>query len=154
MKIIFVTSFILFIQSISGIANAQKTCNEKDVFEIDKIKQVIETSLINAKEIKVKLETKEYLQAFYVDDKLVKISVSADDPFLSAELFFKDGFIRHISADELIKEVFYRRTLYFKNDNLICFQDFQGKDIKDSREYQIAEEKWLKKVEKYLQAIQ
>lgn len=154
MKITLVTSVILFVLSITGIANAQKTCNEKDVFEIDSIKQIIETSLINAKEIKVKLETKERLQAFYVDGKLVKISVSVDEPFLSAELFFAEGFIRHISADELIELVFYRRSLYFKDNKLICFQDFQGKDLKDSKKYKEAEEMWLKNVDRYLEAIQ
>ncbi|MCI0473465.1 MAG: hypothetical protein L0Y76_07770 [Ignavibacteria bacterium] len=152
MKTIFLTS--LFIFALSGIIYAQVTCNEKDVHEIDSIKQVIETSLINAKDINVKLETKERLQAFYVDTKLVKISVSVDEPYLSAELFFAEGFLRHISADELIDNVFSRRSLYFKDNKLICFQDFQGKDLKDSKKYKQAEEMWLKNVEKYLLAIQ
>ncbi|MCU0372489.1 MAG: hypothetical protein MUE56_04520, partial [Ignavibacteria bacterium] len=134
--------------------HAQVTCNEKDVHEIDSIKQEIETSLINAKDVKVKLDTGEKLQAFYVENKLIKISVSVDEPFLDAELFFSDGFIRLISADEMSENVFYRRAMYFKNDKLFCFQDYEGKDLKDPKKYKEAEEKWLKNIERYLVAVQ
>jgi len=152
MRIVLLAVLIIF--ALTDFINAQVTCSEKDVFEIDRIKQEIETSLINAKDVKVKLESGENLQAFYVEGVMVKISVDIDEPFMIAELFFRDGFIRHISAEAQKDGKLQSCYLYFKDDKLICYENTEQKDVKDDELYKKAEKKWLKNVEKYLQVVQ
>ena len=152
MRILLIAAVLIF--ALPCIVNAQVTCSEQDVFEIDRIKQEIETSLINAKDVKVKLESGENLQAFYVDGKLVKISVDKDEPFMIAELFFRDGYIRHISAEEQKNGKLQSSYMYFKDDKLICYEDSRQKDMKDVEKYGKAEKKWLKNIERYLVAVQ
>ena len=152
MRIVLIAVLLIF--TLSYIVNAQFTCSEQEVFEIDRIKHEIETSLFNANDIKVKLETGENLQAFYVNGKLVKISVDNEEPFMIAELFFGDGFIRHISAEVQKEGKLQSCYLYFRDDILICYENTEQKNVIDGELYKIAEMKWLKNVEKYLQAIQ
>lgn len=152
MKKITVALFLLFI-ALSSFLPAQ-TCEEGVILEIDNIKQEIETMLINATTMDVTLETGEKLIVFYVDGKLIKISVETQDPYLSAEMFFRDGFIRHISEDVSEKNEFYRNYYYFNEDRLICYQNEKSGEYKDSELYTIAEKKWFEKVDRYLQAIQ
>jgi len=146
--------FVFMFAAAANFVIAQSTCNEQDVFEIDRIKQEIETSLINAKDVKLTLQTGENLLAFYVEGKLVKISVDKDDSFMMAELFFKDGFLRHISAEEQVNGKLLSSYMYFKDDKLICYEDSQQKDVKDAKKYRKAEKKWLKNAERYLEAVQ
>jgi hypothetical protein len=152
LRIVLLTVLLIF--ALSDLINAQSTCNEQDVFEIDRIKQEIETSLINAKDVNVKLESGENLLAFYVEGKLVKISVDKDNSFMIAELFFKDGFLRYISAEEQVDGKLQSSYMYFKDDKLICYEDSRQKDVNDSKKYRKAEKKWLKNAERYLEAIQ
>lgn len=147
--------FILILFLLSGFSglNAQ-TCDENIIFEIDNIKQEIETMLINATTMNVSLETGEKLIVFYVDGQMIKISVEMQEPYLSAELFFRDGYIKHIAEDVQEKSELYRNYYYFMENRLVCYQNEKSGEYKDSELYTIAEKKWLEKVERYLQAIQ
>lgn len=151
MKKVFILILLLF-PAIS-ILNAQ-TCEEGMILEIDNIKQEIETMLINATTMNLALETGENLIAFYVDGKLIKISVETQDPYLSAELFFRDGFIRHIAEDVQEKGEIRRNYCYFMENRLICYQNEKSGEYKDSELYTIAEKKWLERIDRYLLAIQ
>jgi len=133
---------------------SQTTCNEQDIFEIDRIKQEIETSLISATTNEIQLQTGEILLAFYHNGKLIKISVTDEANSVSAQLFFKDGFIRHISEDIPDIETMASNRYYFKNDKLVCFQDNMGKDYNNGELYKEAEKLWLERIDKYLLAIQ
>jgi hypothetical protein len=139
--------------SVISVLNAQ-TCEEGMILEIDNIKQEIETMLINATTMDIALETGENLLVFYVDGKLIKISVENQDPYLSAELFFRDGFIRHIAEDVQEKKELNRNYYYFNEDRLVCCQNEKTGEYKNSDFYAAAEKKWLVNIERYLQAIQ
>jgi len=144
---------IFFITTLASFLPAQ-TCDENMVFEIDRVKQEIETMLINATTMNLTLETGESLLVFYVDGQMIKISVEVQEPYLSAELFFRDGFIRHIAEDVREKGEMERNYCYFTEDRLICYQNEKSGDYKDSLLYTIAEKKWLERIERYLLAIQ
>lgn len=133
---------------------SQTTCNEQDISEIDKIKQEIETLLISASSSEIQLQSGEKLYVFYYKGSLVKISVSDEVNSVNAELFFKDGFIRHISEDIPDIESIVSNRYYFKDNKLICFQDNQFKDYNNTELYKAAEKLWLERVDKYLLAIQ
>jgi hypothetical protein len=149
-----ITSVLFFFfMALSAFLPAQ-TCEEGMVFEIDRIKQETETALINATTMNVSLETGESLLVFYVDGHMIKISVEKQESYLSAELFFRDGFIRHISEDVQEEGEMLRNYYYFMDDRLICYRNEKAGDYKDNELYSIAEKKWLERVEKYLQAIQ
>jgi len=147
--------FILLLFLFSGFSALDaQTCEEGMVFEIDRIKQETETALINATTMNISLETGESLLVFYVDGQMIKISVEKQESYLSAELFFRDGFIRHISEDIQEEGEMLRNYYYFTDDRLICYRNEKAGDYKDNELYSIAEKKWLERVEKYLQAIQ
>lgn len=151
MKKVFI--LILFFLPLFSVLDAQ-TCEEGMILEIDNIKQEVETMLINATTMDVTLETGEKLIVFYVDGKLIKISVETQDPYMSAELFFRDGFIRHIAEDVQEKAEILRNYCYFSEDRLICYQNEKLGEFKDSELYTMTEKKWLERIERYLQAIQ
>ena len=88
---------------------------------------------------------------------MIKISVdnnANDGPYFSAQLFFKDGFVKLIAEDYAKEGKFYRDYYYFADDKLICYTNEKSGDYKSADKYAKAEKKWLKKVEKYLEAIQ
>jgi hypothetical protein len=146
-------SFILFFLIPASFLPAQ-TCDESITFEIDNIKQETETILINATTMNITLETGESLLVFYVDGQMIKISVEVQEPYLSAELFFRDGFIRHISEDVREGNEFYRNYHYFNEEKLICYRNEKSGDYNDSGLYANAEKKWLERIERYLLTIQ
>jgi len=151
MKKVFVFIFLLF--PVFSVLEAQ-TCDEGIIHEIDQIKQEIETMLINASTMNVALETGESLLVFYIDGQMIKISVENQDPYLSAELFFRDGFIRHIAEDVQEKKELNRNYYYFNEDRLVCYQNEKTSDYKNPDFYAAAEKKWLINIERYLLAIQ
>ncbi len=147
---------LLFFSSVAPLLMSQ-TCDEKDVFEIDRIKQEVETMLVTATTAETTLNSGEKLLAFYKDGRLIKISVdnsNNDGPYFSAELFFRDGFIKHISEEYSKSGKFYKDCYYFVDDKLICYTGENFVDYKSAEKYAKAEKKWLKKIEKYLEAIQ
>jgi hypothetical protein len=146
---------LLLIPVFVSLSKAQ-TCNDSLVYEIDMIKQNAETMLVYSSTTNVKLETGEILLAFYYEGKLIKLTVdnSEYEGYMIAELFFKDGFLRHIAEEFRKDSKFYKDYYYFKSDKLICFQNENSGDYKDDKIYSIAEKKWLEKVDKYLLAIQ
>jgi hypothetical protein len=146
---------LLLIPVFVSLSKAQ-TCNDSLVYEIDMIKQNAETMLVYSSTTNLKLETGEILLAFYFEGKLIKLTVdnSENEGYMIAELFFKDGFLRHIAEEFRKGSKFYKDYYYFKSDKLICFQNENSGDYKDDKIYSIAEKKWLKKVDKYLLAIQ
>jgi len=151
---IFIFAFLL-IPIFVSLSRAQ-TCNDSLVYEIDMIKQNAETMLVYSTTADVKLETGETLLAFYFEGSLIKLTVdnSEKEGYMIAELFFKDGFIRHI-AEEYRKDLnFCKDYYYFIDDKLICYSNENKGDYKDAELYSAAEKKWLEKVEKYLHAIQ
>ncbi|MBN1633478.1 MAG: hypothetical protein JW917_04860 [Ignavibacteria bacterium] len=152
MKKITAVLFLLFIALYSFLP--AQTCDESMTFEIDNIKQEIETMLVNATTMDVALETGENLIVFYVDGQMIKISVEMQEPYISAELFFRDGFVRHISEDVREGNEFYRNYYYFNEDKLICYRNEKSGDYNDSGLYAVAEQKWLERIERYLLAIQ
>ncbi len=133
---------------------SQTTCSEQDISEINKIKQEIETLHISASSSEIQLQTGEKLYVFYYKGSLVKISVIDEENSVNAELFFKDGFIRHISEDIPDIESIVSNRYYFKDNKLICFQDNQFKDYNNPELYKAAEKLWLERIDKYLLAIQ
>jgi hypothetical protein len=153
---LFVTAFMLFC-FLAPLLKSQ-TCDENLVFQIDRIKQEIETSLISATTTEVKLESGENLLAFYKDGKLIKISVdnnNNDGPYFSSELFFRDGFVKHIAEEYSKSGKFYKSYYYFADNSLICYQGEKSGDSKrDELTAKAAGLMWLNKVEKYLEAIQ
>ena len=152
---LFVTAFLLLC-FLAPLLKSQ-TCDENLVSQIDRIKQEIETSLISATNTEMKLESGENLLAFYKDGKLIKISVdnsSNDGPQFSSELFFRDGFVKHIAEEYSRNGKFYKDYYYFADNKLICYTGEKSGDYKSADKYAKAEKKWLKKVEKYLEAIQ
>ncbi len=151
-NIIYLFLIFLFLPVLNLFS--QTTCNEQDVLEIDRIKQEIETSLISATSREIKLRTGEKLFVFYLNGNLIKLSVFDEENSVSAELFFKDGFIRHISEEIPDIETMASNRYYFKDDKLICFQDSMGKDCNNSDLYKAAEKLWLERINKYLHAIQ
>jgi hypothetical protein len=146
---------LLLIPVFVSLSKAQ-TCNDSLVYEIDMIKQNAETMLVYSSTTNLKLETGEILLAFYFEGKLIKLTVdnSENEGYMIAELFFKDGFLRHIAEEFRKGSKFYKDYYYFKSDKLICFQNENSGDYKDDKIYSIAEKKWLEKVDKYLLAIQ
>lgn len=153
MKHIIYFFFLSFFLNISPLFS-QTNCNEQDILEIDRIKQEIETSLISATTSEIRLRTGEKLFVFYLDGKLIKMSVNDDANSVNAQLFFKDDFIRHISEDIPDIDNIASNRYYFKNNKLICFQDSMGKDYNNSELYKEAEKLWLERIDKYLLAIQ
>lgn len=151
---LFVATFI-FIALFVKVLPAQ-TCNDSLVYEIDMIKQNVETTLINSITSELKLETGETLLAFYIDGHLIKLTVdnSDNEGYNAAELFFKDGFLRHIAEEYSLDGMFIRNHYYFNDDKLICYQNEDSGDYKDAELYSIAEKKWLEKLDRYLFAIQ
>lgn len=152
-KIKITVTLFLFLILFVSLLPAQ-TCEEGMISEIDRIKQEIETMLINATDMKINLETGESLLVFYVDGQLIKISAEIQNPYLSAELFFRDGFIKHIAEDVQEEGEMLRNYYYFMEDRLICYQNEKKGDYMDAELYSIAEKKWLERVERYLLAIQ
>lgn len=159
-KIFFTFCFLLIAHCTLLIDNCQsqwaQTCNDSLVYEIDMIKQNAETMLVYSNTATVKLETGETLLAFYFEGKLIKLTVdnSENEGYRIAELFFKDGFIRHIAEEYRKENKFFKDFYYFKDDKLICYQNENSGDYKDENLYSIAEKKWLEKIDKYLLAIQ
>ena len=153
-KIIKVFDFTILLISIFVSESVLQTCDENLVFEIDRIKQEIETGLINSTTLNLELPSGESLLAFYNEGKLTKISVDEKDKYISSELFFRDGFIKHIAEEFMSDGIFRKNYYYFIDDKLICFQNEKGEDFKDAKMYKEAENKWLDKVEKYLLAVQ
>ena len=152
---LFATAFLLFC-FLAPLLKSQ-TCDENLVSQIDRIKQEVETSLITATTAETKLASGENLLAFYLDGKLIKISVdnnNNDGPYFSTELFFRDGFVKHIAEEYSRNGKFYKDCYYFADDKLICYKDVKSNEYKSADKYEKAEKKWLKKVEKYLEAIQ
>lgn len=149
-------TLFLFISLFSPLLHAQ-TCDEKLVFEIDRIKQEAETSLINATTAEVKLVSGETLLAFYIKGSLIKLTVdngANDGYYYVAELFFKDGFIKHIAEEYSKSGKFFKDYYYFADDKLVCYTNDKSGDYKSSDKYANAEKKWHKKIEMYLEAIQ
>lgn len=147
---------ILFVSLLAASLSAQ-TCDENLVFQIDRIKQEVETSLITATNVEVKLVSGETLLAFYNKGSLIKITVdnSANDGYYYiAELFFKDGFIKHIAEEYNKSGKFFKDYYYFDDNKLICYNNENSGDYKSSDKYSKAEKKWHKKINKYLEAIQ
>lgn len=153
-KIIKVFVFITLLIPIFVSESFLQTCDENLVFEIDRIKQEIETGLIYSTTLNLELPSGESLLAFYNEGKLTKISVDEKDKYISSELFFRDGFIRHIAEEFMSDRCVRKNYYYFKDDKLICFQNEKGEDYKDAKLYEEAERKWLDKVERYLKEIQ
>ena len=152
---LFATAFLLFCFFATLLKS--QTCDENLVLQIDRIKQEVETSLITATTVEVKLASGENLLAFYKDGSLIKISVDNnknDGPYFAAELFFRDGFVKHIAEDYSKEGKFYKDYYYFEDDKLICYTEEKTGDYKSAGKYAKAEKKWLKKVGKYLEAIQ
>ena len=149
-----VATFIFIALYISNLP--AQTCNDSLVYEIDMIKQNVETMLVNSITSESKLETGETLLAFYIEGHLIKLTVdnSENEGYCAAELFFKDGFLRHIAEEYSEEGKFYKNYYYFKDDKLICYQDEESGDYEDAELYSIAEKKWLEKVDRYLLAIQ
>lgn len=149
-----IVTFMFVALSVSNLP--AQTCNDSLVYEIDRIKQNVETMLINSITSESKLETGETLLAFYIEGHLIKLTVDNSDieRYSTAELFFKDGFLRHIAEEYLIDGLFIRNYYYFNDDKLICYQDEKSGDYEDAELYSIAEKKWLEKVDRYLFAIQ
>lgn len=144
--------FFLFPQLVIS-----QTCDDKEVSEIDRIKQEVETSLISASTAEAFLDNGEKILAFYLGGSLMKISVdnsNNDGPYFSAEIFFKDGFMRLVAEDYSKEGKFYRDYFYFKDDKLICYTNEKSGDYKSADKYAKAEKKWLNKIQKYLEAIQ
>jgi hypothetical protein len=151
----FITIFFL-LGFFAPLLHSQ-TCDDNLVFQIDRIKQEIETSLVSATTTEVKLESGENLLAFYKDGKLIKISVDNsrnDGPQFSTELFFRDGFVKLIAEEYVQSRKIRKDCLYFSDDKLVCYKDVKSDEYKPADKYAKAEKKWLKKVEKYLEAIQ
>ena len=151
---LFITAF-LFICFFTSLLPAQ-TCDENLVFKIDRIKQEVETSLITATTAEVKMKSGESLLAFYKDGSLIKLTVdnSEKEDYYVAELFFKDGFIKHIAEEYMKSGKLFKDYYYFEDDKLICFNNESTGDYKSADKYSKAEKKWLKKIDKYSQAIQ
>jgi hypothetical protein len=152
---LFATAFLLFC-FLAPLLKSQ-TCDENLVSQIDRIKQEIETSLISASTTEAKLESGENLLAFYKDGKLIKISVDNsrnDGPQFFTELFFRDGFVKHIAEEYSRNGKFYKDLYYFADDKLICYKEEKSGDNKSADTYAKAEKKWLGKIEKYLEAVQ
>jgi hypothetical protein len=150
----FIFALLLILVFVS-FSQAQ-TCNDSPVYEIDMIKQNAETMLVYSVTAAVKMETGESLLAFYLEGKLIKLTVdnSENEGYMIAELFFKDGFIRHVAEEYRKDGKFYKDYYYFNNNKLICYENEHSGDYKDSILYSAAEKKWLEKVDKYLLAIQ
>ncbi|MFZ4589993.1 MAG: hypothetical protein ACOYN6_03285 [Ignavibacteria bacterium] len=152
---LFVTAFLLFC-FLAPLLKSQ-TCDDNLVFQIEKIKQEIETSLVSATTTEAKLESGERLLAFYKDGSLIKISVDLydyDGPQFSTELFFRDGFVKLVVEEYIKSRKICKDCYYFADDKLVCYKDVKSDEYKPSDKYAKAEKKWLKKVEKYLEAIQ
>lgn len=150
--LVFSCLFLLLVPELMS-----QTCDEKAVFDIDRIKQEVETSLVTATTAETTLNSGEKLLTFYYGGKLIKISVdnsNNDGPYFSAELFFRDGFVKLIAEDYAKGGKFFRDYYYFSDDKLICYTSEKSGDYKSAEKYSKAEKKWLKKVEKYLEAIQ
>jgi len=148
--LIFTTAIIFLL--LKNEINAQ-TCDENLIYEIDRIKQETETMLVDANEVKITLETGETLMAFYINGELAKISVWCEDPYLSAEIYFKNGFTKHISED-LLTRIICKDFYYFKDGKLICYSNERTGDYNDLRIYKRAEKTWLERIERYLLAVQ
>ncbi len=148
--------FILLLIPLCVSFSQAQTCNDILVYEIDMIKQNAETMLVYSSTANVKLESGEILLAFYYEGKLIKLTVdnSENEGYMIAELFFKDGFLRHIAEEYRKDDKFYKDFYYFKDDKLICYQNENSGEYKGDELYSIAEKKWLEKVDKYLLAIQ
>jgi hypothetical protein len=148
--------FTLLLISVFVSFSKAQTCNDSLVYEIDMIKQNAETMLVYSSTTNLKLETGEILLAFYYEGKLIKLTVdnSENEGYMVAELFFKDGFLRHIAEEYRKDSKFYKDYYYFKSDKLICFQNENSGDYKDNEIYSTAEKIWLEKVDNYLLAIQ
>jgi len=142
----------LFVTSLSS-----QTCDENAAAEIDAIKQNAETMLVYSATARVKLVSGETLTAFYYKGSLIKISVDNsenDGPYSSAELFFKDGFIKHIAEEYSKNGKFFKDYYYFSDDKLVCYTNEKSGDYKNVNEYVQAQEKRLRKVNIYLEAVQ
>lgn len=147
MKIIIPAVFILTLLLVSKTFS-QINCNEEKINEIDDIKRTVENSLINSRELKIKINDSEVL-ASYLDGKLMRISV-----------WFEPSEILYFKNDEIKCYVIYLTRdgkdctdlYYFENNKVICAMEAATGTVRTITINEEAE--LLKKVERYLTAIQ
>ena len=95
-------------------------CDSAEIERIDEIRRMVANSLIDASSVEAMLDDGTELMAFYVDAKLVKMSVSGDT---SDEIYFEDGQVVNyeVSVNLFGQEVLLQH--YFKDGMLMCSEE-------------------------------
>ena len=118
MKILLLIVFVFIANNLFAQANG---CDEEEVKRIDEIKFDIAHSLINAKTVEAIMEDGTEITGFYVDSKLVKMSVTTLH-FLE-EIYIEDGFPVCFEVTTLTTGIAQHDVYYFKDNMLVCRED-------------------------------
>ncbi len=96
-------------------------CNEDEVKRIDGIKFDIAHNLVDAKTIDATMDDGTEVTGFYVDGKLVKMSVTSLH-FLE-EIYIENGFPVCFEVTTLTTGIAHYDHYYFKDNKLVCRVD-------------------------------
>lgn len=118
MKTLIIIVLAFFANNLIAQTNG---CNEEEVKRIDEVKFDIAHSLIDAKTVEATMEDGTEITGFYVDGKLVKMSVTTLH-FLE-EIYIEDGFPICFEVTTLTTGIAQHDHYYFKDNMLVCRED-------------------------------
>lgn len=115
MKTLILIAFVFFANNLIA------QCDKDEVKRIDEVKFDIAHSLIDAKTVEATMEDGTEVMGFYVEGKLVKMSVTTIH-FLE-EIYIEDGFPICFEVTSLTTGIAQYDHYYFKDNMLVCRED-------------------------------